>query len=154
MSGYLVVDVDGTLTHHPAIPTTTLIREALGGNYRAMVHLSSALMGWVDDDGHLKRLPRNEVGSVLLMALGAGQMPYAGPVVITGWHPDTEITELDATYEQVVRALHKRVCAALAGGRDDDGFADAVREAVEAIREAPRPEITVVALGPAGGEGR
>lgn len=27
-------------------------------------------MGWVDDDGHPKRLERNIVGSVLLMALG------------------------------------------------------------------------------------
>ncbi|SCL32173.1 protein of unknown function [Micromonospora nigra] len=146
MSGYVVVDVDGTLTHHPATPTSDLIREAVG-NWWAMVHLPSGLMGWVDDDGHIKALDYNVVGSVLLMALGAGHMPYAGPVVITGWHPAVEIVELDADREHVVKAVHARVCAALACSAGGDEFADAVRETAALVRSAPRPTITVAVPG-------
>lgn len=146
MSGWLVVAVDGTLTHHTTTPTSGLIREAIG-DWWDMVRLPSGLMGWVDGDGHLKALPRNVVGSILLMALGAGQMPYAGPVVITGWHPVTEISELDVDGERVVRAVHARVCGALAGAVDGDGFADAVRETAADVLDAPTPAMRVVPLG-------
>ncbi|MBM0275133.1 DUF3846 domain-containing protein [Micromonospora tarensis] len=150
MSGYLRVDVDGTLTAFEAEPTSALIREAIG-DWWDMVHLPNALMGWVDGDGHPKGLPRNVVGSILLMALGAAQMPYAGPVVISGWHTSREIVGLAVDREQVVRAVHARVAAAMAGAVDDDGFADAVRETAAELGAAPTPAMRVV---PLGGDGR
>lgn len=153
MTGYLVVDVDGTLTHHPTTPTSELIREAVGG-WWAMVRLPDGLMGWVNDDGHLTGMERNVVGSVLLMALGASHLPYAGPVVITGWHPDTEITALASVAELYARSVHHQIESALAGAVDGHGFADSARESAAWVREAPTPGITVVALGPAGGEDR
>ncbi|MET7949252.1 hypothetical protein [Micromonospora sp. NPDC005324] len=150
MSGYLRVNVDGTLTEYTAEPTSDLIRQAIG-DWWDMVHLPNGLMGWVDGDGHPKGLPRNVVGSILLMALGAAQMPYAGPVVISGWHPTREITGLEVTREQVVRAVYARVCGALAGVVDTDGFADAVRETARELQAAPTPALRVV---PLGGDGR
>lgn len=153
MSGYLVVGVDGTLTHHPATPTSELIRQAVGG-WWDMVRLPSGLMGWVNDDGHIVGLERNVVGSVLLMALGASHLPYAGPVAITGWHPDTEITGLPAGGDLLVRTMRDAIRHALAGGTDDHGFADAARECADWVREAPTPGITIVSLGTTGGEGR
>lgn len=146
MSGYLRINVDGTLTEYTAEPTSALIREAIG-DWWDMVHLPNGLMGWVDGDGHVKGLPRNVVGSILLMALGAAQMPYAGPVVISGWHPVREIDPLAVAGEQVVRAVHARVRAALAGAVDDDGFADAVRETARELHAAPTPAMRVVPLG-------
>ncbi|WP_431976142.1 hypothetical protein [Micromonospora haikouensis] len=146
IGGWLVVGVDGTLTHHTTTPTSSMVREAVGdGTDR--VGLPLGLAGWVDGDGHPKRLSINVVGSVLLMALGAGHMPYAGPVVITGWDPDREVVPLPSGADIYVRAVHHRVQAALAGAVDDDGFADAVRETAEELRRAQRPTLTVVTLG-------
>ncbi|MCX5066945.1 hypothetical protein OOJ91_13920 [Micromonospora lupini] len=150
MRGYLRVGVDGTLTSYSVEPVSALIREAIGDS-ADMVRMPNGLMGWVDGEGHVKGLQRNVVGSIVLMALGAAQMPYAGPVVITGWDPVREIVALAVAGEHVVRAVHARVCAALAGAVDEDGFAAAVRETAAELVAAPTPALRVV---PLGGEGR
>ncbi|QLQ37961.1 hypothetical protein [Micromonospora robiginosa] len=150
MSGWLVVAVDGTLTHHTTTPTSALIKEAIG-DWWDMVHLPSGLMGWVDGDGHPKGLERNVAGSILLMALGAGRMPYAGPVVVTGWHPVREISELTEDGEYYVRTVHEQIAGALAGVAGDAVFADAVRKTATDVLGAPTPAMTVI---PLGGEGR
>lgn len=84
---YLLVDVDGVASF--GSQPYEEIRNLAGPEGPVRVSLTGYVAGWVNDCGHLfpDRYPRNVVGSVLLACLGASQLPYAGPVVVTGWDP-------------------------------------------------------------------
>ncbi len=145
---YIVIGTDGVLTRHDATPTADLVEAAVGPEGWDTVWLRPAgLRAWVNDLG-LKlpeTYPRNVVGSCMLASLGAGQQPYAGPVVITGWNPLSTGPEIQAlTTEQItlLGLLHDDVERALAGHRTvgTEAWAAGIREFAERVRtEAPPP---------------
>jgi hypothetical protein len=124
-------------------------RAALGEPGPAQVRIPRTgdypmMSGWVNDIGHQLGLPRNICGGLVLTGMGAAVMPYAGPVVFTGWTPHGQPTEvcdltnlqiavLSDTYEDARRAL---------AGDDGLGFPDA-RRIAEQMRTAPAPTVTV-----------
>jgi hypothetical protein len=61
--------------------------------------------------------PRNLVGSLMLIACGAAEMPYAGPVVITGWVTSNEgdITDVDTRVLPVLAQMRACIAEALDG---------------------------------------
>ncbi|MFD0852378.1 hypothetical protein ACFQ07_09095, partial [Actinomadura adrarensis] len=85
MSSYALITVDGALEFRKGNDW----RDQLGPEGRARVRTDEPLAGFVNDCGLLfpEKYPRNVVGSLVLVALGAPIQPYAGPVVITGWGP-------------------------------------------------------------------
>lgn len=148
---YAVITPDGELTHHDGALDW---RAVLGPEGRARVNLPGlALSGWVNDCGLLdpKRYPRNIVASCVLIALGAAEQPYAGPVVFTGWNPDntwrglTEICSLPQPVEHL-DVVHGDVLKALAGQTPRElspSWAEQMREYAEHVRTAPTPGITI-----------
>ncbi len=111
-----------------------VVNELVGEPGMGMVslHPASRMRGYVNDEGHVRGLPRNVTGSCVLVALGAATHPYAGPVVITGWEDTHGMTSeiRDLTERQVfaLGALHAAVHAMLAG--EEGGPWDRVGEAL------------------------
>jgi len=100
--------------------------------------------GWVNDDGHRLGLPRNITGGLVLTAMGAAIMPYAGPVVFTGWRlhgQPNEVCGLDDIQVAVITDTHDDARRALAG-EDGWGF-PAARAIAEQMRSAPAPTLTI-----------
>lgn len=155
---YLVVDTDGHLHHRNQVPNSAAVNREVGEPGWAMVYTGgpyrrvSRAMGWVNDCGHLDGLPRNVVGSCLLAAVGASVMPYAGPVVVTGWHPDREIVALTGEQRAAMELMHSdiRRLLGLDGGEVSDQAPARWRQAMVRVAEivvtAPTP--TAVVLGP------
>lgn len=109
---YAVIDTDGALTVHPAPADSEAIRAAVGGWFD-LVRLkgNGNLFAFVNDTGHVTDppLPRNPIGSAVLVLLGGTSMAYAGPVVITGWdeHGEpTEVTDLSVMGRTTVELAH------------------------------------------------
>ena len=101
--------------------------------------------GWVNDDSHPLGLPRNLVGGLVLTGLGAGVMPYAGPVIITGWDPHgIPIEVCDLTDAQITTILdcHTDARAAMAG--EPGPLYERGREVAELMRTAPTPTVQVL----------
>lgn len=147
---FVTIDVDGTFTVHAAAPTSETIREHVAG-WWDMVRLPypvGRMRAFVNDDGHLVGLPRNIVGSLLLIACGAGHQPYAGTIVITGWDDDTEIEPLDGPNLHVVQELHRDLTAALAGEPVDGDvpaeWPEAARSSAEVLKSVPKPAIRIL----------
>lgn len=104
--------------------------------------------GWVNDDGHRLKLPRNIVGGLVLTGLGAALMPYAGPVVLTGWDlhgQSTEVHGLDDLQVRAITALHCDACRAMAG--TSEPWAADARRLAEGMRTAPAPGLTIRNIG-------
>ena len=148
---YAVIATDGELTHHDA---GLDFKAVIGPEGRARVHLPGlAVTGWVNDVGLLRplRYPFNQVGSLVLAALGASIQPYNGPVVFTGWDPDNAargLTEICPLPEPVTAldTVHGDVLKALAGQTPRDlspSWAEQMREIADHIRTAPTPTLTV-----------
>lgn len=148
---YAVITADGELTHHDADLDW---RAVLGPEGRARVHLPGlAVSGWVNDVGLLfpKRYPFNQVGALVLAALGARIQPYNGPVVFTGWDPGSTahgLLEMRPLPEPVTAldTVHGDVLKALAGQTPRDlspSWAEQIREIDDHIRTAPTPTLTV-----------
>lgn len=145
---YALIDNDGEL--HIKNADWSTIRTEVGPEGPAQVRIAPILTpaqfrGWVNDCGHLfpDRYPRNIVGSLVLMMLGAAEQPYAGPVVLTGWDPPPGIEMCDLTDHQIqgLRGVYQDVRAALAG-ESGEGF-DAIREVAEWVRTCPTPTMTI-----------
>jgi hypothetical protein len=100
--------------------------------------------GWVNGDGHRLGLPRNILGGLVLTGMGATVMPYAGPVVLTGWNPHgvpNEACGLDGLQTAVIRDIHNDARRALAG---ETGLGyPAARAIAQEMRTAPTPTITI-----------
>lgn len=117
---YIVITTGGHLHVRDQTPTAELINHEVGQPGWDMVALQGGarfghLMGWVNDSGHINDLTRNVAGSVALCSLGAREMPYAGPVVLTGWDPPpgAEIAPLTATLRDELQAMHADVLRTL-----------------------------------------
>lgn len=151
---YLVIDTDGVLHERDEHPTAAVVEREVGPEGWDTVPLRQHpnLYGWVNDCGHLspQRYPRNVVGSCVLACFGGSQQPYAGPVVVTGWDPQSagpEIRPLAPDLARAVRNVHRDVSAALAGqdpAHLPPGWAETVRRFAEHVRTAPAPTITVL----------
>jgi hypothetical protein len=106
---YIVVDQDGKLHER----TVADYRDALAevgpeGWNHVWLFRGGILTGFVNDCGHIApdRYRRNVVGGCLLVSTGAQYMPYAGPVVFTGWDPhETEDVEIRSLTDEQVRSL-------------------------------------------------
>lgn len=159
---YLVIDNDGRLHHRTQQPSSTLINREVGEPGRAMVrtggpyqHASKA-MGWVNDCGHLDGLPRNVVGSCLLASLGASVMPYAGPVVVTGWHPHAEIVALTGEQVAGMVLMHSDIRRLLGldegklSGQAPANWRRAMVRVAEIARAASAPTAVVLVPGDPG----
>ncbi|MFD4258173.1 hypothetical protein ACFWR9_11220 [Streptomyces sp. NPDC058534] len=140
---YAVIAPDGELTHHDGHPDWTSV---IGPEGKARVFLPGvAVAGWVNDIGLLdqKRYPRNEVGSCVLACFRARVQPYAGPVVLTGWHPTTGIGPLPEP--EFLDTVHGDVLKALNGQTPRDltpSWAETMREVADHARNAPVPGFT------------
>lgn len=153
---YALIDNDGEL--HVKDGGWLDIRAEVGPEGPVSVRIAPILTpamfrGWVNDVGLFfpDRYPRNIVGSLVLMMLGAAEQPYAGPVVITGWDPPPGAEMVDLTDDQVqgIRGVHQDVRAALAG--DTEETFDAIREVADWVRTTPAPTLTISTL-PLGGD--
>lgn len=131
---YIVVDVDGDLHVRDTPPTIEAIRREVGEPGWDMVRLQVPGRGWVNDTGH-EHLPRNPVGSVLLLVCGAPEHPYAGPVVVTGWDRHTEFQPLSPALLAALRSLHTDIRHAL-GGDGGEACTDCTPEWVAQVRRA------------------
>lgn len=160
---YLLIGTDGigSFGVQPDPGFTTAWLDSLVGPEgwdRVRLHPSWRMTGFVNDVGHRMpdRYPRNVVGSVLLCTFGAGQQPYAGPVVITGWDEqatargglevcslqDLQVQELTLFLSDVRRALGMQ--GGPPSGRGGPGWAAIAREFAEYARSAPTPTMTVL----------
>jgi hypothetical protein len=110
---YALIDEDGIL-HENATTDYTLALGHVGPEGWGTVHLGGGLAGFVNDCGLV--LPdayrRNPVGGLTLIMLGAQKIPYAGPIVITGWDPratyrdESEVIGLTPLQTLLVRTIH------------------------------------------------
>ncbi|MGR6922640.1 hypothetical protein ACU635_51015 [[Actinomadura] parvosata] len=145
MTRYVLIDTDGEL--HVKIGGW---RADLGqpGPARVTIPALGALPEWagfVNDDGHRIGLPRNLVGGLVLTGLGAGVMPYAGPIVITGWDPHgmpIEVCDLTNPQITTIADCHTDARAALAG--EPGPLYDAGRRLAEQMRTAPTPTVQIL----------
>jgi hypothetical protein len=124
---------------------------------RVALHPVTRASGWVNESGHHQpeTHPRNLVGSILLYLLGAPCLPYAGPVVITGWDPppgceviplvDSASTGVTASYLTEIVTSIPRVLGLEPGpvGRTPS-FANDVLYAAEIVTTAPTPRLVVL----------
>lgn len=147
---YAVIADHGGLTHHEGEIDWDKV---IGPEGHARVHLPElALSGFVNDCGHRfpERYPRNIVGSCVLAALGAGLLPYAGPVVITGWNPANtargllEIVPLPSPeYLTILHADVRRALDRHPVTSHHPKWADSIREFADFARTADTPTITI-----------
>jgi len=164
---YVVIADDGELHVKDGYWTDIEVLFRPEGWAGVRLHQATPMQGFrgvVNDVGLLmpEKFPRNIVGSLVLIALQAGQQPYAGPVVITGFqeppNDDPDYTGLDDEQADLVTVLHADVKHALAGEQptrpedwEDFGgwlvWATFVRQSAEELRAMPTPGITIVSGG-------
>lgn len=153
---YLVVAEDGTV-HAATAPDWWAALEEVGPEGWNRVQLTQDLAAFVNDCGLiLPKYVRNPVGGALLHALGAHPIPYAGPIVFTGWDgrrtyegDDVEVVSLTDLQAGVLTWL-VRMIRAVVGGTSSDTFESstvaAVLAAAEIVRHGDVPGITVTSL--------
>lgn len=150
---YAVITAEGDLhlRNEPGHPHD-LINRAVGGWFDIVsLQRGSTFGAFVNDCGHLDpdNNPRNVMGSLILVGLGAAALPYAGSVVITGWDPTpsdaSEIRDLTDEAEASLATVHLdlRRCMGLASGEPHAAMVEwwAVDGAgyAEHVRTAPAP---------------
>jgi hypothetical protein len=117
--------------------------------------------GWVNDCGLVpgfeETYPRNLIGGLVLISMGAGAQPYAGPVVITGWdlrgHGDgPETRDLGDDQIAMIREIHADARRAMAGEAGES--LDSARAVAEWMRSAPAPGINIISGADFLGGGR
>lgn len=158
---YFLVETDGTVSICESGSREQFLYEdrdlavGVGGATRVRVAPGWMMTGYVNDCGLIRQLPRNVVGGVLLGVLGAGQQPYAGPVVVCGWDDRaTYMGELEVqsltpllteTLERIVADI--RIVLGIDRGtpsRDDPAWAADVRTFADYIRDGEAPPMRVV----------
>lgn len=156
---YLLIDTDGVgsfgVQPDPGY-TTSWLDGLVGPEGWDRMPLWRRMTGFVNDCGHKlpDTYPRNMVGSVLLATFGAPLLPYAGPVVITGWDEqatargDLEICTLtDLQVEDLTLGLTDvRRAMGMDNGPVSRGpnWATIVRAYAEQVRTAPTPTMRVL----------
>ena len=148
---YAVIDATyGALALHDDEPDWDAL---VGPEGKDQVRLPYELgmAGWVNGCGHIHPvLPRNIVGSCLLFAMGARFQPQAGPVVLTGWDPDSDGSEICSLNlpPYSLPSLHQRVRQAIDGTDTpytlaDRQWAETIRGIARGARYAARPSLIV-----------
>jgi hypothetical protein len=151
---YLVIDPDGTVRHEQQAPTLERIDAIVqhGGWARVHVDPDWDMAGWVSDCGLVTGAARNPAGACVLATLGAGQQPYAGPVVITGYDHDSDWggpEQLHPTQAVMLDGLVGAVRAVLAGRQATASWVTPewvrqTREYAEMVRTAEAPGMRVL----------
>lgn len=110
---YLLIDEAGVLHDRNADTWSAALAEVgpEGGN---RIQLTRDLAAYVNDCGLVlpDKYRRNPVGGLLLMALGAQRIPYAGPILLVGWDGantmmgKAEIVGLHPIQAGMVRVVH------------------------------------------------
>ncbi|MEU8907039.1 hypothetical protein [Streptomyces mirabilis] len=149
---YALLATDGELRRHDGAVDW---QAALGpeGHVRVSLLPNLALAAYVNDCGlrYPDRYPRNEVGSCLLVALGANPQPYAGSIVFVGWNAANtargliELESLRPALVDMVEEIHGDVRRALAGDPPRElspSWGEQMREVAEHVRTASTPGIT------------
>ncbi|WP_141575959.1 hypothetical protein [Actinomadura sp. WMMA1423] len=114
------------------------------------LHPGTRMAAFVNDCGFSlpDRCPRNTLGALVAIRLGAVFRPLAGPVVFTGWNSagcGSEIRDLTPSDIQTLTGLHRDFTAALAGTYTGAAWwADTVRRDADALRAAAAPTLTVL----------
>lgn len=107
--GFAIISEEGELSFTDWHPGAHAFRKYLGedGFDGVPFAIATDMRGWVSDTGLLmpERYRRNPVGACMLIALGAGVQPYAGPVAITGFERFPEPDPVDITERQRVLLL-------------------------------------------------
>lgn len=154
---YVVMSEDGEMVVHRDQATIGRVREEItreGEKTPNTVYLDpeSRMAGWVNDVSLITPalFGRNVVGSCVLVTMAAGQMAYAGPLVITGYNPrSTSGAPLDLTVGQVeiLTNIHTAVRSVLAGEPPTSpnmppGWAAAIVQFAEFVRDGGPPRMT------------
>lgn len=148
---FITISTDGELVEFAETATAAAVAKAVGGTFDLVRVKPRDMYGFVNDDGHATGLPRNPVGSCLLVALKATAYVYAGPVVLTGWEdhgePD-EIRDLNRAQADLIAGWHEFVMLALEGkpAANDREFALQLPGYAEHVRTAPTPTLHFVGL--------
>ena len=149
---FIVIDNNGALHVRDTAPTSAAITREVGEPGWDMVRTAGRTCGFVNDSGHLVGMPRNLVGSCLLASIGAHPMPYAGPVVITGWDPHDELVPLEPEQVAGQQRIHADIRIVLGldqgtpSGLAAERWQRAMGKVAELVRDAPTP--TVIFLSP------
>lgn len=134
------------------------------GPSRVRLTPEAEMSGWVNDCGLVlpDRYARNEVGGLVLACLGGPVQPYAGPVVITGWHQcaggvasevdlgDREVSYLTLLVQDIGRALDGQPVSKELDGTD---WAESIRTIAKVIRTGEVPPIVIRTSGALRGFG-
>jgi hypothetical protein len=155
----MLVDEAGVLHDRNADTWSAALAEVgpEGGN---RIQLTRDLAAYVNDCGLVlpDKYHRNVVGGLLLMAIGAQRIPYAGPILLVGWDSSNtmrgvaEIVGLTPVQAGMVRTVHALACAWLGDDeandttpptvRHDDELAEAL-ELAEMVATGAVPEWTI-----------
>lgn len=143
MTSYALITPDGELSfkdgdHRPDIGPE--------GSNQVRIDSACGATAWVNDVGLLfpERFPRNVLGSIALICMGAAPQPYAGPIVITGWHPRWEVCGLSEVFRRYLSDLARDIALVLDGDVAatatrglDAGWCAAVADAAAHVRTGP-----------------
>jgi hypothetical protein len=162
---YAIVD-DRAITFDSRPPTSAMVNAHVGEPGFAVVRFQpdsvtarlaapglayARVVAFVNDDGLVNGMPRNVVGSVLLMILGAAMQPYAGPIVITGCdplNPVSEMVSLNPDQAAGLRRLHSdlaHVVQTTPVYEDLQSWQAGARRLAWCVREAPPPTLRMLA---------
>jgi hypothetical protein len=136
---YIKIDESGTLAEGDADNYTTALDE-VGPEGWNLIQLAPNLAAWVNDCGLIlpEKYRRNPIGGLTIIALGASHIPYAGPIVLTGWdrsataRDEPEGVGLTPLQVAVICAVHAMLSGVVSDGGPMEGqwISDAGREYV------------------------
>lgn len=160
---YALIDNDGQLHMRTGGWESELGPE---GFDRVGLHPSLPMAGWVNGSGLTmpQTYPRNPIGSAVLACLGAALRPYAGPVVITGFHHcaacEPDATDLHLWSMDYLPRLHCDIVRALDGKapvkeaeKIGPEWGEFVRRYAQLVRTADAPTMRVGDFGKPRGFG-
>lgn len=112
---YILIDQDGAL-HREEAAEALAVLEQVGPEGWNRVQLTRTLAAWVNNVSLMSdAYRRNVTGGLVLVALGAARIPYAGPIVITGWDQALTCTDeieaigLTPLQDATITAVHRLV---------------------------------------------
>jgi hypothetical protein len=148
---YLIITEGGGMQCNSATDYTLALSH-VGPEGWNRVQLTRDLAAWVNDCGHVlpDKYRRNPIGSLILLALGAPRMPYAGPIVITGWdgtataRGEVEVVGLTPLQLGMLYAIDDMITDARNGECENvvEGLVSDVDDLARMIVESPAPKMT------------
>ncbi|MER6809934.1 hypothetical protein ABT299_11695 [Spirillospora sp. NPDC000708] len=116
------------------------------------LHPGTGMAGFVNDCGFSlpDRCPRNLIGALMAIRLGAVFRPLTGPLVFTGWNPagcGSEVRDLGDNHIETLTELHRDLTAVLDGTYGGARWwAASVRELAADLRASATPTAIVLGL--------